>query len=443
MPAHAAAALLIIAPGAFAPALEEFIAFKGERIASEFVALETALGSARGCDDAERLKRYLYERWRADGIRYALLVGDAGVLPLRYMSLDRSTAPAFNYAFYPSDLYYGDLAKRDGSFESWNAATIGFHEGYFGEVRGETNKFDPINYDCIDYRPEIAIGRWPVRTTDEAAALAHKSMRHERAVEARAHDTASMPEAQRAKPLAGLVMVGGWIDARPMFERLRTRLEPSWKVDRRYFGGADYGVEEPSEAQVVALVGSGASLILHAGHGNDDRWEGCLSVASIPAMVKADALPIVMSAGCSTARCATLPPYEPYEDVLGVRHAGTNAGEVFTAPPPPPSCYAKGEFDRTGLGEELVRDPSRGAIAYIGCNTGSQPCALTLVEGFVDAVATLPSPRLGDCWTHAIDFYWRKEGLDSIVPTQSWYPASIYFQGMKFMLYGDPSLGIE
>jgi len=27
-----------------------------------------------------------------------------------------------------------------------------------------------------------------------------------------------------------------------------------------------------------------------------------------------------------------------------------------------------------------------------------------------------------------------------LAPTSSWYPPSIFFQGMKFMLFGDPTL---
>lgn len=76
----------------------------------------------------------------------------------------------------------------------------------------------------------------------------------------------------------------------------------------------------------------------------------------------------------------------------------------------------------------------------IGCNTGSQPCGLTLLEGFVLGLGEVDEPRLGDCWNHAIRHYHRKERLSEIAPTESWYPASIYFQGMKFMLFGDPSL---
>ena len=95
------------------------------------------------------------------------------------------------------------------------------------------------------------------------------------------------------------------------------------------------------------------------------------------------------------------------------------------------------------MGEQLLRQRADGAVAYIGCNTGSQPCALTLVEGFTKALAADPQTRLGDCWSDAIAYYYQHEELDKLVPTDSWYPASIFFQGMKFMLFGDPSLRLR
>jgi hypothetical protein len=79
-------------------------------------------------------------------------------------------------------------------------------------------------------------------------------------------------------------------------------------------------------------------------------------------------------------------------------------------------------------------------VAYIGCNTGSQPCALTLVEGFIRALQKPGTQRIGDCWASAVRYYYDKEHLAKLVPTESWYPASIFFQGMKFMRFGDPSL---
>ncbi|MCL4741662.1 MAG: hypothetical protein KJZ54_05595 [Phycisphaerales bacterium] len=426
--------LLIVAPRELAGALGEFVEFKRERLVTTLVTLEDALAAGEGVDDAERLKRYLYARWREGGVRHVLLVGDADVMPVRYMVLDRWTEPAFHYAFYPSDLYYADLARADGSFDDWNGRTDGFHAHYFGEVRGETNKDDPINFDGVDYRPEVGLGRWPVSTPEEASLVAAKSMRHERAVERGEGEWLGR---------AGLVMVGGWVDARPRFEAMRSRLEPAWGVERMYYEGEAYGVAEPTEPGLVDLINGGVRLVLHAGHGNDDRWEHCLSVGSLERLTNAEMLPVMMSAGCSTARFATLPPYEAHEDAHGVRHAGTNNGQVFTGPPPAPACYARGEFNLTGLGERLVRAGEGGAVAYIGCNTGSQPCGLTLIDGFVDGLMTIEGARLGDCWAHAVSFYYERENLATIAPTESWYPASVFFQGMKFMLFGDPSLPVR
>ncbi|MBK7404296.1 MAG: hypothetical protein IPJ41_06585 [Phycisphaerales bacterium] len=445
--------LLVVAPAGLAASLGEFVAFKGARLPTSLVTLEDALAAGEGADDPERLKRYLFERWREGGIRYVLLVGDADVMPVRYMVLDRNTEAAFNYAFYPSDLYYADVAKPDGSFESWNAQYVGFHAAYFGEVRGEHFKSDPINYDRVDYRPELALGRWPVSTPEGVALVAGKTMRYERGVEqAGKHAAVDGADGGTAWPArAGLAMVGGWVDARGEFEQLRRTLEGRFAVERRYYDGKSYGVAEPSAAEIVGLLNSGVGLLIHAGHGSDNTWHECIGTANLPEMHNADHLAVMISAGCSTARFATLPPYEPYEDVDGKEHAGSDHGEVFSEPPPAPACYARGAHNMTGLGEQLVVGSENGAVAYIGCNTGSQPCAMTLVEGFVDGAAGLGSAglgsegasvRLGDCWAHAESYYFDHAGLATIVPDDGWYPASIFFQGMKYMLFGDPSIPV-
>ncbi|MCC6907669.1 MAG: hypothetical protein IT430_07000 [Phycisphaerales bacterium] len=440
--------LLIIAPEELREALAEFAAFKRDRLGSvDLIPLDDALsrGAAEALqypdetiDDPARLKHFLYGQWKGEGITHVLLVGDADVLPVRYMVLDRITAPAFDYAFYPSDLYYADLARRDGSFDDWNSRKDDFHSRYFGEVRGEKNKDDPINFDDVDYRPEIALGRWPVSTADEARAVADKSMRHEAALEAQQDDAA---------PEAALIAVGGWVDARGNLDQTAARLQPHWAIERRYYrdaGSAADAPAPPDEAQLLDLINSGVDLIIHAGHGSDNVWEQCLSVATLEKIEPRDRLPVMFSVGCSTARFATLPPYEAYADLDLAEHAGTNGGEAFTAPPPPPSPYATGRFNHTGLGESFLRSTDRGCVAYIGCNTGSQPCALTLLDGFSAEMARKREDgslvRIGDCWTAAISHYYEAENLATIQPDEGWYPASIFFQGMKFMLLGDPTL---
>lgn len=438
--------LLIVSPKAMMGALGEYAKLRQASLNVELTELEGMLAATPGLDDPERLKRSVYERWKASGgsLRYVLLVGDADVMPVRYMVLDRAMKEAFDYAFYPSDLYYADLARQDGSFDDWNAQKgadgdpSAFHAGYFGEVRGEKNKTDPINFDQVDYRPEVAVGRWPVGTAEEAAAVARKSLAYEHWV----LGGEGKGDGGTARGF-GLVASGGWIENRSAMDRIGSHLGRPWEATKLYFKDAkrDDGTPPPDEGGVVDLINRGAMLVLHSGHGTDNSWEGAIGVRSIPKLTNRDRPTVLFSAGCSTARLATLPPYEGYVDVHGAEHAGTNAGQVFTSPPPPPSPYQKGKHNPTGLGERLLLAPSGGAAAYIGCNTGSQPCGMTLLEGFVVTLGKEGGPkRLGDCWIGAVSYYYDKENLATIKPTGSWYPASIFFQGMKFMLFGDPSL---
>lgn len=426
--------LLVIAPDAFHSALQSFMTHKQQRRPAELCSLEQILRENSGADDPEKLKRFLYTQWQRGGLGFVLLVGDVDVLPVRYMVLDRVTPAAFDYAFYPSDLYYSDLAKPDRSFEDWNARKDAFHAGYFGEVRGEKNKSDPINYDAVDYRPELAVGRWPVSTVAEVRLLAEKTIAYELATHRRSDFGARQ---------AGFIAVGGWVDSRGLLDGLANALPSGWKVEKRYYAdGGAATTPPPNREQVRGLLNQGVDLLVHTGHGQPDAWEQCLAVRDLESITNAARLPVIISAGCSTAYLAPLPPYEPYVDIAGKEHVGSDHGEVFNAPPPPPSPYQKGRFNMTGLGEQLLKRSPNGSVVYIGCNTGSQPCGLTLVEGFVSAFGDPRSRCVGDCWSSAIRHYYEKEQLVTLKPTPDWYPASIFFQGMKFMFFGDPSLSL-
>jgi hypothetical protein len=423
----------IVAPNRFHGALRKYVDHKQTLLPTELVSLEDALKSTKGVDDPERLKRYLYSAWKKRDLGYVLLVGDVDVMPVRYMVLDRVTPAAFDYAFYPSDLYYSDLAKQDGSFDDWNSRKDDFHKDYFGEVRGEKNKQDPINFDGVDYRPDVPVGRWPVSTVEEVRVVTTKSIAYEHAVRSGKH-----PGTRHA----GVFHVGGWVDARSRMDKLADTLPHGWKTDRHFFHDQNpkYQTPPPDEKNLLATLNAGAVLIVHAGHGTENSWHDCFSVGSLSKLKNADRLPVMVSAGCSTAYFAPLAPYDGYVDIHGKEHAGTNGGEVFKAPPPPPSPYQKGKHNPTGLGEQLLKRGPNGAVAYIGCNTGSQPCALTLVEGFVTALAKAKQPRVGDCWASAVSYYYDREHLAKLKPNDDWYPPSIFFQGMKFMLFGDPTL---
>lgn len=426
---------LIIAPELFMSELKAYADYKQKQQPTTLVSLESILKEQKQGDDAERVKRYLYQQWTTHQLGYVLLVGDADIFPVRYMVLDRVTPPAFDYSFYPSDLYFADVAKADGSFEDWNQQKEGFHKDYYGEVRGEKNKTDPINYDQVDYIPELAVGRWPVSTVAELKVVMQKSMQYEAEI---------LSEKKPGMRHAAFFMVGGWVDARGMMHQLADKMPRGWHIEKRFYSNNKEQAKtpQPTEAELERLLQQGQGLVFHAGHGNHDCWEHCFFMSRLDRVKNDDRLPVIFSAGCSTAYFATLPPYEAYMDIHGKEHKGTNSGEVFTEPPPAPACYQKGPYNRTGLGEQLLKRNLHGAVAYIGCNTGSQPCGLSLMEGFVLGLSHSRQPRVGSCWAYAMKHYYTNERLAQLKPTDSWYPPSIFFQGMKFMLFGDPTLRI-
>jgi Peptidase family C25 len=430
--------LLIVAPRAFRQELKDFTAFKQARMPAQLIELEEVLAKSSGADDAEKLKLFLFDQWKSHHAGYVLLVGDVDVMPICYMVLDRCTAPAFDYAFYGSDLYYADVAKSDGSFDDWNANKNGFHAQYIGEVRGEKNKNDPINYDQVSYDPELAVGRWPVSTPEEVHIVAAKSMAYELGVE------------KHSKPGATTIAFlgcGGWVDGRGVCDELAASLPNEWNAEKRYYTDANRNdrTPPPDAKQAVDLLNAGVGVMVHIGHGFDMGWAGSFSMNDFPSLHNADRLPIMISAGCGTGVCTAQAPYEGYTDAAGIEHKGTNNNaEVFTEPPPPPSCYQRGPHNTTSMGEQLLRRGPDGAVAYIGCNTGGQPCAVTLVKGFVQAISELkPSHgvvRLGDCWNSAVRYYIKAERLADLKPNNDWYPPSIFYQPMKYMVFGDPSL---
>jgi Peptidase family C25 len=424
----------VIAPERFHSALEEFVEYKRSLRPTTLVSLEKILKSNQGIDDPERLKRFLYDAWRTEHLGYVLLVGDVDVMPVRYMVLDRVTPAAFDYAFYPSDLYYADLARRDGSFDDWNATKQGFHRRYFGEVRGEKNKKGPINFDQVAYHPEIAFGRWPVSTEKEVKNVADKTIAYEKSVRDGTH-----PGLRRAD----FFNTAGYVDVRDQMSAWARKLPAGWMAGRYFYTDDQrpYHTPPPDEAHVIEAVNRGAALIAHVGHGSDYSWASSISTRGLAKFKDADRLPVIISCGCSTANFAPLPPYSPYLDIDGKEHAGTNNNkEVFHAPPPPPSPYQKGKYNPTGLGEQMLKRRETGAVVYIGCNTGAQPCAITILEGFLAAMRRPEPPSVGDCWVSAIHYYYDHEKLATLTPNNDWYPPSIFFQGMKFMFFGDPTV---
>ncbi len=52
-------------------------------------------------------------------------------------------------------------------------------------------------------------------------------------------------------------------------------------------------------------------------------------------------------------------------------------------------------------------------------------------------------PTIGAAWRAALHHYFEAQQLATLQPNADWYPPSIFFQGMKFMLFGDPTLRLR
>lgn len=223
-------------------------------------------------------------------------------------------------------------------------------------------------------------------------------------------------------------------------DRWSQELARGWTNSKLYGGKQD--LKTLDERHAARNLNNCASVVFHVGHGEDNGWVNSINVGTLQRLRNTERLPVVLSAGSSTARFATLPPYEAYEDVHGAKHTGTNADETFLSPPPSSSPCARRSYNMTGLGELMVQRHLNGAVAYIGRNTDGQPYRLTLLERFVRALNKLLEPAQGNCWANAIDYYYESEHLGMIAPNADCYPASIFFQGMKYVVYRDLALSL-
>jgi len=94
---ESARGLLVVTPRRFQPQVIPYIRHKKKSLPTELVSIEQVRHESAGSDAPEKLKRFLYQQWRYSRLGYVLLVGDADVMPVCYMVLDRITKPACDH----------------------------------------------------------------------------------------------------------------------------------------------------------------------------------------------------------------------------------------------------------------------------------------------------------------------------------------------------------
>lgn len=424
-PAPKAAGFAIVAPRAFQAALAGYVAHKAKQLPVEVVVLEDVCKEQSGDDDAEKLKRFLYNRWKEKRLAYALLVGDIDVMPVRYRTItvgDGKKPPTF--VFNLTDHYYADVADAAGNFEDWNKLRSGPHRWLYAESRLLAPHQD-VNADGMHFIPELAVGRWPVSTPQGAKLLAEKTIRYETALQA-----GTKPGMHRAAVLA-------WDDLGP-----RGSI-PHWVAALKGWQTTTYdalaGEPKPSAGRVTEQLNQGLGLLLDIGHGECNGWPG-FKRANLAGVKNSDRLPIVFSVGCDTTPLGPgalpTPGYRDREERV------ISAEEMAKANPPrPPGVYQPELRKQTApsFGQQMLIGGPSGAVAYIGFTINSNHWH-ELMDGFVMAMGQKPAPRLGDAWAFALTYHHQARKAFVQKHKGDFDGLHSFDQGLRAILLGDPTL---
>ncbi len=183
--------MIIIAPNEFSDALQPFIEHKNSYgVETTLKTVEEIYDEYSGFDEAEQIKYYIKYALEEYNIKYVLLVGgltstiyakprdDANIgssgwyVPVRYSNVKTGGDPGFI-----SDLYYADVYKEGGEFETWDSDGDGIlSEWYLNENTGQAAESPE---DVIDYTPDVAVGRLACSDAQEVTDVVNKIITYE------------------------------------------------------------------------------------------------------------------------------------------------------------------------------------------------------------------------------------------------------------------------
>jgi len=176
--------LLIITHEDFVSECERLASWKNSTGIKSAVVTWQDLTTYAGVDLPEKIKKGILDWLIRYRIKYVLLMGDSDVFPVRYLTMDwncHTPEPdkiaASDIVFSASDLYYADVYNASEDFADWDFDK----NGYYGELLGAW-KFTgtaPINYDRLDMYPDVAVGRVPASTLEEARNYVDKVISYE------------------------------------------------------------------------------------------------------------------------------------------------------------------------------------------------------------------------------------------------------------------------
>ena len=175
-----------------------------------------------GIFDAEAIHDYLKHAIGKMGARYVLLVGGD---TRDYRGYSSQTSVSFIPSLYA--LTYARL----------NYAPV-----------------DPLYTDVDgDAMPDAAIGRWPVRTTQELAAVVQKTLAYS------SQGRTALFAADKNDGQSYSAYSDGFA----------AELPPSWRIERAYL---DFDTVTVAKQKLKDAINRGVGLVTYLGHSNPDRW---------------------------------------------------------------------------------------------------------------------------------------------------------------------------
>lgn len=306
LPGFARYDLLVLTPHAFRVPALLLAAHKQTTgmptLVQEVEAIAADPAYAAGRDLQERLKLALHTLWRRHQLKYVLLLGDADTFPVRWIwSQD---LVFYGRRYQPSDLYFGDLLdpadtraindRDDGLFSNWDANGDGRFAEFFAP-EGFSRSWADLNRDRLDAVPEVAIGRVPASTVDEALRMVVKIVDYEQ--------LAAPSWAKRA-----LVITGDWDNPNGTADQIAAALQgDGYSISKHYWNPGDPSWGDPAKvlqrrATLRAAFASGYGVVSYLGHGASDVWAGWYTRDDVADADTGTRLPIVFAAACETAR---------------------------------------------------------------------------------------------------------------------------------------------
>lgn len=423
--------LLIITPREFRSALTPLAIYKNNTgMSAGIISVESIDEDPRfsmiGNDIQEKIKFAISYGVKNYDTEYAMLVGDVDRFPVRYCTyLNRNVLGGISF-YQPSDLYFADLYKADGSFDNWDFNG----NGEIGEIDGvwdSGDAYSDINVDKVNLRPDVAVGRVPASSIQEVSTYVHKIITYENGATPDWFKKILLLTGN--PPYSDDVSTNDWIS--------NNGLSGFSKI--KYYHSQNTGTTNDRAAHINSYLNQGVGFVSFIGHGGVSLLDHIYDVfIHDNGLANSNRLPVIFSAACDTAHFR-VHGYK-YQDING--NEPTTPSGLWEFPLPVPKPIQPYYLDWESCAEEFLVKNQTGGIGYIGCYTGSQYGGVLLAKYFYNSYDQLTAPvTLGKMWNYAINSYINQNcHYDVYGFNWTWTPSAMFHHIQKYLLFGDPSL---